>query len=133
MRRRPTEQSPARAALRFFYSHAFECSGSSEGLPLVRIGFGRPPASVRVARDSGWIEQCRPAVREGVVGTPVVPEGAGVLLCGAVEAATVRIADLLPDPPTIIGPDFENVAVPVAEQNELRWRFHIWPASHIVF
>src|SRR5437867_4255495 len=35
MRRRPTEQSPARAALRLSYSHAFECSGSSQGLHLV--------------------------------------------------------------------------------------------------
>src|SRR6266403_5557377 len=35
MRLRPTEQSPARAALRFFYSHAFEFSGSSQGLYLV--------------------------------------------------------------------------------------------------
>src|SRR5438128_11057751 len=92
---------------------------------LVRIGFGRPPASVRVARDSGWIEQCRPAIREGVVGTPVVPEGAGILLGGAVEAGTVRIADLLPDPPSIIGLDFENVVVPVSLKNHLLRHFHI--------
>src|SRR5919109_2368075 len=99
----------------------------------MRIRFGRPPATVGVARNPCGIEQCRSAIRERVVGTAVMPEGAWILLRGAIESRGVRVANLLPNPPAIVGPDFENITVAIAEENQLRGRLHVRPTTQIVF
>src|ERR1043166_1873867 len=94
------------------------CSCACRG--LVRVRLGGPPAAIGVARDPGRVQQRGAAVGERVVGAALGAKGPRVFLRGAVEAGAVRIADLLPDPPAIIRPYLEDVAVAVAEQDELR-------------
>src|ERR1035438_1151882 len=71
-------------------------------------------------------------VSEGIVGPPGMAQGAGVALGSAVEAGAVSVAQFLPDPPVIIGPDVIEIAITVAEEDDLRWLFDVGRPADIV-
>jgi hypothetical protein len=60
-----------------------------------------------------------PGLREGVVGPAVVAEGAGILLSGALNPGLLALPISFQIHHRSIGPNFENIAVTSAEQNEL--------------
>src|ERR1041384_3842647 len=99
----------------------------------MRVRFGRPPAFVAIAWNACGVEQSRAAVGERVIGFPIVADCAFVTLGHSVVTRAVRVADFFPNPPAIIRPDPEDIAVAIAEEDQLDGRFDFGPATHVIF
>ena len=85
----------------------------------MRVRLGRPGAFLGVARDTGCVQQAGVSIRQRVIGLSIVSHGAFVALGDAVETRAVGIAHFLPNPPAVLRPDAEDIAVAIAKKNQL--------------
>jgi hypothetical protein len=86
-----------------------------------------------VARNRARIKEFSPAIAKRVVGFSIVAESAGIVFRRTVEAHAVGVALFLPDPPAIVRPKFVEVAIAIAEEDDLRRIPDLRPAANIGF